>query len=99
VSDRFASDYAYNFRGGCLNVGGREAAVAAERASGRLFPAMREGEVQEAVRRKLAGEAPLADFVLAAVHDRAVRLAREARLRTDAIPFAWPRATVIAGDR
>lgn len=95
----FDSAYAYNFRGGCLNLDGHETAVAAVPASGRRFPALTETEVQDAVRRKLETEPPLADFVLAAVHDQSVRLAREARLCTDAIGFAWPHATVIAEDR
>lgn len=95
----FDSAYAYNFRGGCLSLDGRETAVAAVPASGRRFPAMTETEVQDAVRGKLGAEPPLADFVLAAVHDQAVRLSREARLCADAIGFAWPHATVIAEGR
>jgi hypothetical protein len=94
--ERFASAYAYAFRGGCLNLDGAPAAVAAVPAEHRLFRALSEAEVQAAAQRKLGETGPLGDFVLAAVHDQAVRLAREARLCADAIPFAWPRTTVIA---
>ncbi|HEY7610239.1 MAG TPA: hypothetical protein VIF14_13475 [Alphaproteobacteria bacterium] len=93
---RFDSAYAYAFRGGCLNLGGAEAAVAAVPAAGRRFRALTEEEVQAAAQAKLGESGQLADFVLAAVHDQAVRLAREARLCADAIPFAWPRSVVIA---
>lgn len=94
--ERFDRAYAFTFRGGCLNLGGAEAAAAAVPAQGRRFPALTEAEVQEAARQKLGDTAPLEDFVLAAVHDQAVRLAREARLCADAIPFAWPRRIIIA---
>ena len=96
TGERLDRAYAYAFRGGCLNLGGAEAAVAAVPAEGRRFRAMTEAEVQAAAQAKLGDTGPLADFVLAAVHDQAGRLAREARLCADAIPFAWPRATVIA---
>lgn len=96
--EAFDRAYAYNCRADCLNFGGREAAVAIVPAAGRRFPELSQAEAQEAVRRNLGESAPLAEFVLAAVHDQAVRCAREARLCVDAIPFAWPRATVIAGE-
>ena len=94
---RFGSAYAYAFRGGCLALGGTPAAVAAVPAAGRRFPALTEAKVQAAAQAKLGESGPLEDFVLAAVHDQAVRLAREARLCADALPFAWPHVTVIAG--
>ena len=96
----FDRAYAYAFKGGCLNLGGAEAAVAAVPAQGRRFRALTEAEVQAAAQAKLGESGPLGDFVLAAVHDQAARLAREARLCADSIPFAWPQTTVIgAGDR
>jgi hypothetical protein len=95
--DRFGHAYAYAFRGGCLNLGGSPAALAAIRTAGRRFPALTEGEVQAAVQARLGEGGPLEAFVLAAVRDRAVRRAREARLREDALPLAWPRVAVIAG--
>lgn len=94
--ERFDRAYAYSFRGGCLNLGGSPASVAAVPAEGRRFRALSEAEVQAEAQAKLGEAGPLADFVLAAVHDQAVRLAREARLCADALPFAWPRAEVIA---
>lgn len=96
AGERFEHAYAYNFRGGCLNLGGAEAAVAAVPAESRRFRALTEAQAQEAARRKLGETAPLAEVVLVAVHDQAVRVAREARLCADAIPFAWPRTTIIA---
>lgn len=97
---RFDHAYAYAFHAGCLALGGSPAALAAVPAERRRFKALSEAEAQAAVRAKLGESGPLADFVLAAVHDQAVRLAREARLCEDAIPFAWPRTRVIAaGDR
>ena len=95
-SRRFESAYAYNFRGGCLNLGGSEAAIAAVTARGRRYPALTEAEVQEQVRRKIEPKAAFAEFVLAAVRDPDTRLAREDRLCADAIPFRWPAAEVIA---
>lgn len=98
--DHFGHAYAYAFRGGCLNLGGSPAALAAVPAAGRRFPALTEAEAQAAAQAKLGERGPLEAFVLGAVHDQAVRLAREARLCADAIEFAWPRTTVIArGDR
>lgn len=94
--ERFASAYAYAFHGGCLNLGGAPAAVAAVPAESRRFRALSEAEVQTAAQKKLGEAGPLGDFVLAAVHDQAVRLAREARLCADALPFAWPHTAVIA---
>lgn len=94
--ERFDRAYAYSFRGGCLNLGGAAAAVAAVPAEGRRLRALSETEVQAEAQKKLGESGPLADFVLAAVHDQAVRLAREARLCADALSFAWPKAAVIA---
>ncbi len=92
--------YAYAFRGGCLNLDGAPAAVAAVPARNRRFRALDQRAVQDAVRVKLGDPRPLPDFVLAAIADRAERLAREARLCADALPFAWTRAAVIpAGHR
>ncbi len=96
MGDRFDIAYAYAFRGGCLNLGGSPAAVAAVPAERRRFPALSEAEVQCAAQAKLGESGPLADFVLAAVHDQAVRLAREARLCADALPFTWANTRVIA---
>lgn len=93
---RFDHAYAYAFRGGCLALGGSPAALAAVPAERRRFKALSEAEAQAAAQAKLGESGPLEGFVLAAVHDQAVRLAREARLCADAIPFAWPRVTVIA---
>jgi len=97
---RYDRAYGYSFRGGCLNLDGRAAAVAAVPAQGRRWRALSEAEAQAAAMAKLGESGPLEAFVLAAVHDQAVRLAREARLCADAIEFAWPHKTVIArGDR
>jgi hypothetical protein len=93
--ERFDRAYAYSFRGGCLNLGGAPAAVAAVPAAGRRFEALTEAEVQAEAQAKLGERGPLADFVLAAVHDQAVRRAREARLCNDAIPIAWPGLTLV----
>lgn len=87
---RLAGAFAYAFHGGCLALDGAPVALAAIPATGRRFRALTEAEVQDAVRRKLGADEPLEAFVLAAVHDQAVRLAREARLCADAVPFAWP---------
>jgi len=97
--DSFASAFAYNFRGGCLNLDGAEAALAAVPARGRRFRALDERAVQDAVRRKLEPELPFDDFVLSAVRDSAKRLAREARLCADALAFRWPSADVVAERR
>jgi hypothetical protein len=92
------SAFAYQFHGGCLNLDGAPAALAAVPARSRRFRALSEREVQEAVRRKFAASEPLEEFVLAAVHDQAVRLAREARLCADALPFAWSGGLAVVED-
>ncbi len=94
--DRFGHAYAYAFRGGCLNLGGSPAALAAVPAERRRFRALTEAEVQAAAQAKLGEGGPLEAFVLAAVHDQAVRLAREAQLCGDALPFSWANTSVIA---
>ena len=94
--DRLDAAFAYNFRGGCLNLGGAETAVAAVPAEGRRYRALDERAVQEEVRRKIEPRMAFEDFVLEAVRDPERRLAREARLGVDAIPFRWPSARVIA---
>jgi len=94
--ERFDHAYAYAFHAGCLALGGSMAALAGVPAERRRFKALTEADVQAAAQAKLGENGPLEAFVLAAVHDQAVRLAREARLCADAIPFAWRRTTVIA---
>lgn len=93
---RFDRAYAYAFRGGCLNFGGSPAALAAVPAERRRFRALTEAEAQAAAQAKLGESGPLDAFVLAAVHDQAVRLAREARLCEGALPFSWAGTSVVA---
>jgi hypothetical protein len=95
TGERFDHAYGYSFYGGCLNLDGAEAAVAAVPAQDRRLRALTEAEVQAAAQAKLGESGPLKDFVLAAVHDQGVRRMRVARLCEDALPFAWPKATVI----
>lgn len=94
--ERFDRAYAYAFRGGCFAIGGSPAALAAVPAEHRRFRALTQAEAQAAAQVKLGDTGRLEDFVLAAVHDQAVRLAREARLCGDALPFAWPSVAVVA---
>ena len=60
-----------------------------------LERALSEAEVRAEAQAKLGEAGPLEDFVLAAVHDRAVRLARGARLCADALPITWPLLAVV----
>ena len=96
AGDCFDRAYAYAFRGGCLNFGGSPAALAAVPAERRRFRAFTEAEAQAAAQAKLGESGALEAFVLAAVHDQAVRLARETRLCQDALPFSWPKTAVVA---
>lgn len=93
--ERFGRAYAYSFRGGCLNLGGAPAALAAVPAAGRRWRALSEAEVQAEAQAKLGETGPLEAFVLAAVHDQAVRLAREARLCADALPIAGAGLSIV----
>ncbi|MCW5773527.1 MAG: hypothetical protein KIT16_17930 [Rhodospirillaceae bacterium] len=97
--EALSSAYAYAFHAGCLNLAGGPVALAAVPARNRRFRALDEAAVQRAVQAKFGEGGSLEEFVLAAVHDQAVRLAREARLCADAIPFAWPGgSSIVPGD-
>lgn len=71
---------AYLSRHGCLTLDGGEVALAAVEAEGRRLPALEQGEVLERVRRLLAPELSLAEFVASGL-DPALAAARTAVLR------------------
>lgn len=79
----------YATRHGCLRLGGRQPALAAVEAEGRVFEAIEQPAVLERVRDELEPDADLDAFILAAIHDPVVGAARTARLRAGAAPLGW----------
>ena len=78
----------YVSKHGCLVLGETEVALSAVPARGRRFPAMSTIEAVEAVRRQLAPEVPLEDFVRENATDPELRARRTEVLRSGARPFA-----------
>lgn len=66
------------------------------RAEGRRFPAMGQREVQHLVHARVGDGLGQEAFVLSNVEDPETRRAREARLRMNSLPFAWPHWEVLA---
>lgn len=77
----------YLSRHGCLAVGGGEVALASIEAAGRRFEAMSEPHVLEWVRRELAAEWTLEEFVATAVNDPDASRRWTERLRASARHF------------
>ena len=72
---------------GCLTIDGEQVAVAGVAAEGRRFPALTAIEAVDAVRRRLAPDRTLEEFVLENVTDPELAAERTAVLRADARPF------------
>lgn len=70
---------------GVLSHGGRPVGLAAVAADGRPHSALWQAQVQEEVRRRIAPESALDDFILQAVTDADARWRRIGTLRADAI--------------
>lgn len=83
--------YAYITLLGCLaSDEGTPLALSAVAAEGRRFPALSQPEVQRLVHARVGDGLEPEAFVLSNIEDTEARRAREARLRADARPFAWP---------
>lgn len=89
--------YAYlGFRGHLRHEdGGTPVALAEIRAKDRVLPAMGQLDALEAVRRRLAPDVPLADFVRAHIDDAGLRAARIATLAALCVPAAHGEHAVI----
>jgi hypothetical protein len=77
----------YVSKHGCLVLGGSEVAPAAVRARGRRFPELATIDAVEAVRREIAPDVPLDQFVYENAIDPDLRAARTAVLRERGRPF------------
>jgi hypothetical protein len=89
--------HAYIGRRGCLALDGAAVALAEIPARGRRFPALDQREVQTLARDRLAPGADLETFIEENVLAAETRFHRTEALAEDALPFAWPAMTVVAG--
>lgn len=79
--------HVYVSKHGCLVLDGSEVALAAVPARGRRFPALTTIEAVEEVRRRIAPDRTLEQFVLENATDERLRAERTAVLRETARPF------------
>jgi hypothetical protein len=93
--ETFDRAFAYTAVVGCVNVGGAPVALAEISAEGRTLAAMRQAEMLDHVRARLAPEMNLEAFVRAHIEDEALRRERTAALSSDSLPLSFPR-TVLA---
>jgi hypothetical protein len=89
--------HAYIGRRGCLALDGAAVALAEIPARGRRFPALDQREVQALARDRLAPGADLETFIEENVLAAETRFDRTEALAEEAVPFAWPAMTVVAG--
>ena len=88
--------YAYIHRGGALNFDGATVGLAEIAATGRTGPAWPQPRAIAEAQRRLQYEGPVEDFIRENAADRVLRLAREAVLQRDALPFAYGKCRVVA---
>ncbi len=86
----WTSALAYVQRRGALNLGGGAIALAEAPASGRRFAALRQRQLQAALRDRFAPGATVGAFVRENLADQNLRQRRIASLAGDATPFDWP---------
>lgn len=89
--------HAYIGRRGCLALDGAAIALAEIPAQGRRFPALDQRAVQTLARDRLAPGLTLDAFIEENIRTAETRLARTEAMAEDAVPFAWPAMTVVAG--
>jgi hypothetical protein len=81
--------WVYQSNRGCLLLGGECAALSAISVQGRRLPALSQKEVQEWVRDHLVPGAPLDEFIRENIGDKAIRDARNERLKEWAGEGDW----------
>lgn len=86
----WTSALAYVQRRGALNIGGGPIALAEAPATRRRFAALRQRQLQAALRDRFAPGATVDAFVLENLADPALRRRRVAALSADAVAFDWP---------
>lgn len=87
--------FAYTAKVGCINVDGAPVALAEIGAEGRTLVAMRQAEMLDHVRARLAPEQNLEVFVRAHIDDEILRRERTVALSADSLPLSFAR-TVLA---
>lgn len=87
--------FAYTAKVGCVNVDGAPVALAEISADGRTLVAMRQAEMLDHVRARLAPDLDLETFIRAHIDDEDVRRERTRALSADSVPLNFPR-TVLA---
>jgi len=87
---RWPKALAYVQRSGALNLGGRPVALAEVPAERRLFPALRQPQLQALLRDRFAPGVAVDRFVQENLAKPTTRCARVAALARDALPFDWP---------
>lgn len=87
---RWPKTLAYVQRSGALNLGGRPVALAEIPAERRLFPALRQPQLQALLRDRFAPSVSVNRFVHENLTQPAIRRARVAALAKNALPFDWP---------
>ncbi len=87
---RWNSAFAYVQSRGAFNLGGAPVALAEVPASGRRFQALRQGQVQAALRDHFAPGASIDSFIAENLERPAIRAARVAALADAALAFDWP---------
>ena len=86
----WTSALAYVQRRGALTLGGAPVAVAETPATGRRFQALRQPQMQAALRDRFAPNLPLDRFIAENIRSPDIRQARTAALARTAAPFDWP---------
>lgn len=89
--------HAYIGRRGCLSMDGACVALAEIPAQGRRFPALDQRAVQTLARDRLASGIALETFIEENIRTAETRLARTEALAEEAMAFASPDMTVVAG--
>lgn len=92
---RLDEAYAYIHRGGALNVDGAPVGLAEIAATGRLRPSWPQPRAIAEVHRRLNHDGTVEDFIRENAADRFLRLAREAVLQRDALPFVYGKCRIV----
>ena len=87
---RWTAVLAYVQKRGAMNIGGRPVALAEVPTAGRRFPALRQPQMQAALRDRFAPSLPMDAFILENLEKPELRQARIEALKQTALPFDWP---------
>ncbi len=88
--------HAYISSRGSLNHDGKPLALESVPASGREWPEVSQDEVQALARNRLSPRRDLDLFIAENVEDHSTRRERILKLAEDALPFTWPKISVVA---